>query len=106
MKHDTYKIKEVTPYEMMCIGFMGCPAIYEGLRESTPDEMMCIGFVGCPAIYGGLEKSDDATRKENEVYLIIGKVVNPIEAGLENKIGEGEALIAVPRDLIDKMQRS
>ena len=84
MKHDTYKIKEVTPYIMMCVAFLGCPAIYEGLRQST----------------------DDTTRKEDGVYLIIGKVVNPIEAGLENKIGEGEALIAVPRDLIDKMQRS
>ena len=99
MEHNTYTIKEVTPYEMMCIGFMGCPAIYEGLRESTPEAMMCSGFGPYPFTH-------EAIREGKKVYLIIGKIVNPIEAELEKKVGEGEALIEVPRDLIDKMKRS
>ncbi len=50
----------------------------------------------CPAIY---------EVKGKEVYLIIGKTINPAEAGLEKKVGDGESLIEVPRALIDKRKR-
>ena len=53
---------------------------------------------GCPSTY-------EATRKGIEVYLIVGKVVNPSEVGLEKKVGEGEALIEFPRKLIDERER-
>ena len=91
-----YKIKNVTPSEFTCL-FGGCPAIYECLREVTPQEMDCI-VGGCPSTY-------EAMKEGEQVYLIIGKVVNPSEAGLEGlekKVGEGEALIEVPKALIDK----
>lgn len=68
-----YKINDVTPKSMNCI-VGSCPSTYEAMQ-------------------GG-----------KEVYLIVGKVINPSQAGLEGlegKIGEGEALIEVPRALID-----
>ena len=94
-----YKINEVTPKEMQCI-IGGCPSIYEGLRELIPKEMICV-VCSCPSIY-------EAGREGNDVYLIIGKIVNPSEAGLgelEKKIGAGEALIEVPRALIDNRKK-
>ncbi|MEK6819001.1 MAG: hypothetical protein AABY10_03645 [Nanoarchaeota archaeon] len=37
--------------------------------------------------------------------LIIGKVVDAKTFGLESKVGKGETLVSVPKDLIDKMER-
>ena len=68
------------------------------ITEVTPIELQC-GIGACPSIY-------EVTSKP--VYLIRGKVVNPSEAGfggLEGKIGEGEALIEVPRALIDNRKK-
>ncbi len=94
-----YKINEITPKSMACV-IGSCPSIYEGLRELTPQEMACI--VGtCPSPY-------EAMREGKEVYLIVGTVVNPSESGLEGlekKVGEGEALIEVPRALIDNRRK-
>lgn len=91
-----YKINELTPKAMMCVS-VGCPSIYERLRELAPYEReMCVS-VGCPSTYS-------ARREGKDVYLIIGKVVNPSEVGLgelEKRIGKGEALIEVPKSLID-----
>jgi len=89
-----YKIKNVTPESMTCL-VSSCHGIYKGLREITPQEMDC-GIGLCPIIYRSEGK---------EVYLIVGKLVNPSEAGLEKKVGEGEALIEVPRKLIDEMKK-
>lgn len=89
-------LRELTPKEMRCIAFH-CPSIYEGLRELTPQGMRCI-IINCPSTYG-------AKRKGKEVYLIVGKLVNPAEAGLEKKVGEDEALIEVPRTLIDDRRK-
>ena len=63
------------------------------IRNITPEMNCMIG--GCPSSY-------EAKRGGKKVYLIIGKVVNPSEAGLAEKVREGEALIEVPRALIDK----
>ena len=40
-----------------------------------------------------------------KVYLIVGKRINPSEAGLAQRVGEGEVLVEVPKGLIDKMKR-
>lgn len=87
-----YKINEITPKEYQCTA-VTCPAIYEGVKELTPKEMAC-GVGTCPSSY-------EAKRKGKEVYLIVGKSVNPADVGLESKVGEGEALIEVPKKLID-----
>ncbi len=91
-----YKIRNVTPNEMICIGSF-CPSVYEGLREVTTKKMNCL-IGGCPSMH-------EAQREGDSVYLIVGRVVNPSEAGLEGKVGEGETLIEVPKRLIDEMKR-
>lgn len=42
---------------------------------------------------------------QNQKYVIIGNLEKPEEFGLEKKVGEGEVLISVPRNLIDDMER-
>lgn len=61
------------------------------LRNVTPEDFDC-GVGPCPAIY----ETDSGT------YLIIGKQVNPSDAGLESKVGDDELLVEVPREIIDK----
>ena len=52
------------------------------------------GIGACPTI-----------QEQEDSYLIIGKQIDPQEAGLVGKVGQGEALIKVPRELIDKIQK-
>ena len=86
-------IKNVTPKSMSCSIFW-CPAIYKGkIKDVTHKEFSC-WVLSCPTIYEG-----------KEVYLIVGKTINPAKAGLEKKVGEGESLIEVPKALIDKRKR-
>ena len=111
-------LREITPEEIRCV-LMQCPAIYEGVREITPEEMRC-GAAACSAIYESIREVTpkeidcawaachsiyEGAREGEQVYLIIGKVVNSSEipGELEKKIGEGEALIEVPRALIDNI---
>jgi len=86
-----YKINEITPKAYQCAAW-ACPAIYKGLKEMTPKEMGCTSFA-CPSI-------NETEREGQKVYLIVGKIVNPADVGLAKKVGEGEALIEVPRGLI------
>ena len=87
-----YRLREVTPTEMRCcVG--PCPAIYE-VERVTPKDIQCLGGLGCPGIY-----------QDGESYLIIGTFVKPEEAGLEGKVGKNEALIKVPKKLIDDRQK-
>ncbi len=67
------------------------------IRDVTPKAYQC-AWGTCPSI-------NEAERKDQKVYLIVGKVVNPADAGIEKKVGEGEALIEVPRGLIDGIVR-
>ncbi|MFA6023332.1 MAG: hypothetical protein WC781_04560 [Candidatus Pacearchaeota archaeon] len=90
-----YKIKDITPEKIQCVAG-ACPAIYEGIQEITPGEMKCV-LGACPSNYR-------ASREGKEVYLIVGKQINPSDAGLESKVGKGETLIEVPRALIDKRE--
>jgi len=95
MQNQKYQIKDVTPKEARCLAG-ACPSIY----ELTPEEARCI-VGGCPSIYS----AQDADKSK---YWIIGKLVPQTsikEAGLEIKVREGEALIEVPKELIDKMKR-
>lgn len=92
-----YNIYEITPKEMVC-GIGACPSIYEGSRKLTPQKMISVTS-SCPSDYES---------KQEEVYLVIGRIINPSESGLENletKIGEGEALIEIPRALIDNRKK-
>ncbi|MEA3329307.1 MAG: hypothetical protein U9Q06_01030 [Nanoarchaeota archaeon] len=70
---------------------------YTNLREVTPQEMMCL-IGSCPSAY-------ETTREGKEVYLIIGKQINPLDVGLEKKVGDGEALVEIPRALIDDREK-
>jgi len=87
-----YKVREITPKEDMCLAY-ACPAIYE-VEELTPKDSKCL-TCACPSIYEGAEKK----------YLIIGKKANPSDFGLEKKVGEGEILISVPKEIIDNMEK-
>jgi len=104
MKHYS---KELTPKNMRCIS-AACPAIYE---ELTPKVMQC-AVGSCPAIYKELTPksmscivgSCPQIHERDDNYLIIGEQVNPSDVGLEEKVGQGEVLIKVPKKLIDEKQ--
>ena len=84
-----YNLIDRTPKEMQCcVG--ACPAIY----ELTPKENQCV-IGGCPSVFGD----------ETDNYYIIGKVVDAKSLGLEKKVGKGEVLIKVPKELIDNLER-
>jgi len=87
-----YRLKEITPEEMTCLVGL-CPAIYE-VQELTPKEMQC-GIAACPAIF--------EQNKDN--YLIIGRIIDAKQTGLEGKVGKGEVLIQVPKKLIDDRRK-
>ncbi len=111
-----YRINEMTPLDMRC-GFGACPAIYS-IKEVTPSEMIC-GIGACPGIYlarnisaelnpASKEMNQDrinATLLDGTHYFIIGEQINPLEVGLEKKVNTNEALIKVPRSLIDRMEK-
>ncbi len=77
-------IYEITPEEDSC-ALLSCPAIYE---LTTQDQMCLVG--ACPSI-NSFEDS----------YLIVGKQINPKEVGLEKKVGKGEVLIKIKKEIID-----
>jgi len=59
------------------------------IRDLTPNEFQCL--VGtCPSVYGS-EKD----------YFIVGEKVNPEDIGLQEKVGEGEVLIRIKKEIID-----
>ena len=64
------------------------------LIDRTPKEMQCCGGA-CPSVFGD----------EIDNYYIIGKVVDAKSLGLEKKVGDGEVLIKVPKELIDNLKR-
>jgi len=80
-------IKELTPSEYKC-GIGCCPGIY----EVTPKNSRCV-IGACPSIH---ELKDD--------YLIIGEQINPSTVGLEEKVGEGEILIKIKKEIIDNKE--
>lgn len=89
MTEQKYQVREVTPESARCIAGIGCPAIYEVI-DKTSKKFDCV--VGsCARIY-------DYSQGR---YAIIGRIEKPEEFGLEGKVGKGEVLISIPRELID-----
>ena len=61
-------------------------------RDVTPVSLKCPPFPGCPTIHVS----------DRDTYLIVGKVLNPDQAPqLRDRVGPGEIIIEVPRELID-----
>jgi hypothetical protein len=83
-----YKIRELTPESMKCGIIYGCPSIYELVSSDC-----AIG--GCPSVYG--DKDDE------DIYLIRGDVIDPKEVGLEENFGEKEALVKIPKRLLENI---
>lgn len=121
----SYQLRDVTPEPLRCIPG-SCPAIYEA-EELTLEEMRCIGGLGCPAIYEVQRLTPENMRcalgpcpevaydSRIESYLIVGKVISQEEARgislgegrtLADKIGEGEALVRVPKVLLAEINKS
>jgi len=78
------KLTELTPRNYSC-QVAACLGIY----EITPENQQC-GVGACPSIHNFKDH-----------YLIIGEKVNPKLVGLENKVGEGEVLIKIKKEIID-----
>ena len=82
-------IRNITPAEFNCsIG--ACPAIYS-VENVTNPKGYCAPLPSCPKVY-----------KQLKNYLVIGTSVSQEEAGLEKLVGEGQAVIEVPKNLINK----
>jgi hypothetical protein len=63
-----------------------CPAVYTDL---TPAEHRCDVSVSCPAVL----------RTEGR-YVIIGKRLDPEAEGLSGKVGESEAAVEIPAEIL------
>ena len=84
-----YRIVEITPLQYRCV-VGSCPAIF----EITPNEYRCFGGMGCPSAF------ED---RENKKYLIIGTKVNPTDFGLDARVGIGEVLIQIPKEILENI---
>ena len=82
--------RELTPSHLAC-GIAACPAIYEADNSHENQERL-IG--GCP----GIKPRDNG-------YVIIGTLLTPEQvksAGLEGKVAPHEAVVFVPKGIIDE----
>lgn len=66
---------------------------YDVTRIAPKDE--CFAGIGCPAVY----------YTKTQEYLIVGKEINPQEAGLESRVGPGEKLVAIPKNVLDELRK-
>jgi hypothetical protein len=79
------KLINITAPQHRCsIG--ACPAVYTDL---TPAEHRCEIGVSCPAVL----------RTEGR-YVIIGKRLDPEAEGLSGKVGESEAAVEIPAEIV------
>ena len=77
-----------TPRELIRECAMGgCPAVYEVAKEC--------GVGACPTIY--------VDKDNKELYLIVGKRLDPKEFGLAEKVSQEETLVAIPKSLLDRL---
>jgi len=81
-------LRNLTPQEYFCAST--CPGIY----EITPGEFGCVAGT-CPSIHDFQDS-----------YLIIGEQINPKKVGLERKVGKGEVLIKIKKEIIDNKKQS
>lgn len=88
MINQIYRLREVTQdRDRCCIG--GCPGVYE-LEDITP-EAERRGIGACPSIH-----------EARNAYFIVGRVVKPADFGLEGKVGKTEALVMIPKRVVDR----
>ena len=123
MTSQKYRLREVTPKADRCL-IGSCPGVYE-LKNITPEGEKC-GIGACPAIYetgiGGLATNPvrQPRQKGKRVivyhqgekvltvqemqgaYFVVGQVVNPSDFGLEGKVGKTEALVMIPKRVVDR----
>ncbi len=79
-------VKEVTPEELRCAPFGVCPAVF----EVTPEEVRC-GIGACPSVFDS-----------GNQYMVVGVVpTGEIPLEVRSKIGKGEAVVLVPKKLLD-----
>ena len=89
MKNKEYMIRNLTMQDNLCVS-CACPAIY----DLTPKENMCFVYA-CPSIHSS-----------GDFYLIVGEQINPKAVGLEKKVGKGEVLIKIKKEIIDNKEQS
>ena len=65
---------------------------YKNLKEITPKKMRCDSCTTCPALF----------EVDKRKVLVVGKRINPKDAGLGHKVGKDEAIIEVDRGLLEK----
>ncbi len=63
-------------------------------KELTPASMYCAAG-GCPAIF----------ETNRQSYILIGKKIDPEKLGISERIGKGEVLIEIPKELIDNKRK-
>jgi hypothetical protein len=80
------KLTDITAPQHRCsIG--ACPAVYTDL---TPAEHRCDIGASCPAVL------DD----DSGSFVFIGKHLDPVPEELSGKVGDTEAAVRLPRDLV------
>jgi hypothetical protein len=79
------KLTNITPENFRCT-LGACPAVYTDL---TPAEHRCEVGASCPAVL----------HTEGR-YVIIGKRLDPEAEGLSGKVGESEAAVEIPAEIL------
>jgi len=69
--------------------------IMDKLKDITPRNhlSLCWPIPGCPAIF-----EDDS-----KYYVLVGELMDAKSLGIENRVSDGEAVIKVPKMLIDSL---
>ena len=78
------------------------------MKEITPDKFRCT-LVECPAIFTTKCHLGHcpAIAKDGNNYIIIGKIVTVDDhPELAGRIGDGEAAVEIPAELIDEAVKS
>ncbi|MEL6377113.1 MAG: hypothetical protein AAFQ04_07960 [Pseudomonadota bacterium] len=65
------------------------------MKDLTPKQFMCAPFPGCPAV---LRNGDE--------YYVIGKTIDPVDAGLSARVSPDETLISISAELVEQAIKS
>lgn len=87
-----YSLKNLTPPEMCAAA--ACHQIYE-LEEISSED--CAGMA-CAGVY--------RPKGDGDVYVLVGRQLSPEEVGLASKVGEGEAVIEIPKITLEKVLKN
>jgi len=91
MKQEYLVGRELTPPHLAC-GIGACPAIYEAIRQDGIEQDCILG--ACPEI-----------KPRDNGYAIVGTLLTSEQvksAGLEGKVAPHEAVVFVPKGIIDE----